>query len=451
MNYCQYHPLVEAESVCDACDCHFCLECCDESPLQRNPKAQHQCFLCGEPLTKKESSVEIEPFWRRLPEVYKYPLSLSPVIAILLASLISTMFAYLFILQLIPMAIITLYGFACLRETAEGKLEAPDAEHCLKGSLAPILYVLIIMIIVSFSASFIASQFGFGLGIMAGGFYVLTLPAVVMLVAITGKFLPALDIQRLAGIVKVTGTSYFVMLLFLTIMFSSVAALSSFLFSSPVGLWGLFLYEAIDNYYMIVSYHLLGYLVYQNHEALGFHVSSLRLASAKHEIRSDQKRIEAKLDVLIKSGKYSQAKSLAMEQLRSAEMSVWHWDRAFRLMHAGHSTQELARFLPRYLTKLQDDDRLDDLADAYVSAKKRMPDCQIESHEMRLLVAQSLFDCGRYKYVANLLKGFHSDSKDRAQITKALSLLSDSFSRIPGMEKNEKAYRQMLALYAKGS
>ena len=450
MTACHYHPLLGAEYYCDDCDTHLCSSCCDESPLKDDASRKQQCFVCGAPVDLLDAGDEVEPFWRRLPEIYKYPLSVSGSIVILLTAIVSTLFANLSLLSLLPLAAITLYGFACLRETALGSLVSPSVEKSFQGSLNPIIYVLIISVLSSISINFIAHYFGPGFGILAAGFFVVTLPAAIMLVAITEKLAPALNPQGWASIVKTTGTSYFVMLLFLVIMSSSGALLASLFRSSSVSFFSVLVQQLIQYYFIIVGYHLLGYLVYQNHRELGFKAITQERDQDHHQIRSEAKRSEAQLEILIKTGSYNEAKSLALKQLTinpSPETSTaWHWDRCFRLMHAGRSKKRLLEFFPSYLVKLDEDDRHSEMADAYLLTKKKAPKLEIKSPELRLQVAQSLFDIGRFKTTVNILNGFHRDTKNPYLVKTALSLISDSYLEIPGMEENEQAYRKMLDL-----
>ena len=416
MTSCQFHPLLDAHYFCDTCEYNLCSNCCDESELRNSANSTPRCFICETSVNPLESGERVEPFWRRLADVYKYPLSLSGGIVILITAVLSALFASFSLLSLLPLAAITLYGFACLRETAAGNLESPDVEKSFQGSLNPIIYVLIISFLSKLSIDFIAYYFGTGFGILAAGFCVITLPAVIMLVAINEELTPALNPQAWASIVKTTGSSYFVMLLFLVIMSSSGTLLASLFHSSSHNMFSVLVQQLIQHYFIIVGYHLLGYLVYQNHRELGFSVITNRHEQDQNDFRSEAKRLDAQLGVLIKAGSYNQAKSLAVKQLtikNSPETSTpWHWDRCFRLMHAGRSTKKLLEFFPNYMAKLEEDSRYQDMADAYIATKKKLPKLEIKSPELRLTIAQSLFDLGKYKSASNLLKGFHRDTND---------------------------------------
>lgn len=443
MSSCQFHPIVAATKSCDACQASYCDDCSDESPTFRDADAENVCFVCGGSMQSLKTANAVEPFWRRLGDVYKYPLEVQSLTVISITSFLSALLINSWLLQLLPLAAITLYGFACLRETAGGKLQAPDVEKCFEGSLNPIIYVFLAIIFALFVTGVVGALLGVAFAALLSGLFIGILPAAIMVIAITERLLPALNIGRLMGVVQATGSSYFIMLLFLIIMMSSVALLSSVLGVEKPSFGNVFLQAVVSNYYLVVEYHLLGYLVFQHHQELGFKTKTHRSKTLR---RTDEQRDLAKLDVLIKVGDYESAKELAVRILSTSNASAMQWDRTFRLMCAGRSTKELSSFWPKYARKLEGENRADTMADAYVECKKRLPELVIKSETMRLTLAESLFDLGRYNYVAEMLNSFHTQSQDHAMVDRALVLLADSFERITNGQKNARFYRQLIDL-----
>lgn len=441
---CKFHPVELAINHCRCCDADYCESCSDESAARAvtataAKKSGHQCFVCNKPMTPLKGVQRIAPFWSRLPDVYRYPFNIGAVSALLIVSVLSAFLGNSGLLLIIPSIAIMLYSFACLRETAMGNLKAPGVEACFEGSIAPVFYVLIVILVLGFGA---ASAFGLGsgFGILAVALYVLVLPAAIILIAVKKELLPALNIFALLSVIKSTGISYFVMLLFIIIMMSSVFALMSFFGGQANSFLGLFFESLISNYYSLVVFHIMGYLVYQNQEALGF---KTKAQSIELSDRSDSDRTKAKIEILIKAGDYDTAQKIARKQLSAPEATLWDWSRTFTLMCVSTPSAETALFFNQYASKLEAVGEVDKVADAYTQLKKNQPKFVVKDHQQRLSIAQSLFDMGQYPPVVNMLHLFHQESDNSIQVNKALKLLSDSLLLIPGREKLANQYQAL--------
>jgi len=275
---CKFHPLELAKNYCEFCDAAYCEACSDEAAAgvvrSRANRAEHNCFVCSKALEPIESSELIPPFWGRLPEVYRYPLNTQAIITLIVVSFVSAFLGNAVLFLIIPFAAMILYSFACLRETATGSLEAPGIEVCFENSAAPLVYVVIAFVVLGYGTYKVFEYFGLGFGLMASAFFILATPAIVIIIAVEEKLLPALNPGELFSVMRATGISYFVMLLFIIIMTSSVYALVAFFGGEANTFIANFFQSLISNYYTVVTFHIMGYLVYQNQYALGFKTKS---------------------------------------------------------------------------------------------------------------------------------------------------------------------------------
>lgn len=438
MKYCKYHPLSAATHHCLNCETTYCNDCSDESAYRDNEQFALRCFVCDSALEQLRDDSTIPPFWRNLMAVYRYPIGISAMIAIFGMSFFSAMWMSFGLLQFLPSICITLYCFACLRETASGNLKAPSFSECFSGALNPIFSIIFMCGLALLATHFVSIVFGAGASLLMICFFVLTLPAAIMVLAIEERLLPALDPGRLIDLIKATGTSYFVMLLFLIIMISSVGILESFVNRSETSFTGVFFQSAISNYYFIVEFHVLGYLVHQNQHRLGI---SHSFHDPGAQIRSENEWLNAKIGTLIKAGQYDGACKFSQQQVDQNDAQMWQWARCFKLMCVSRNERGLKGFVPRYFDKLLALQRGDDVADAYMMLKKTLPTFSIEDESLIITIAESLFEIGRYGYVVQLLKDFHTRSNDLQSVNQALSLLSKSYRMIPGNEKKAELYQ----------
>lgn len=432
MTSCRFHPLVEAERYCDFCSGSYCEGCSDESPLLSSPDANHLCFVCSSSLTPLRNTSATPPFWRVLRSIYLYPSSLSAVIVIVLTSVFSALFVSTPLLWIFPSLIITHYCFACLRSTALGRLEPPDFEKSIEGSISPIFYVIVVIFIALTIVGLAQSVLGDGFAILIGLFFICVLPAGILVIAIEEKLSPALNLSKLIAIVSTTGTSYFVTLLFIMLMFFSLATLNYAMGLDVNSFFGVFVQSLIGSYYNVVIFHILGYLIFQNQHKFGSMVDKPR---TKAVVRPDQELVNVKIESLVKAGQYAAALSLCSHQVKSTDATMLQWERCFKLLLISESNSRLPSFFDAYSKKLRALDRYDALAEAYLKIRQRKPDFEIKEPSVQLELADALIDIGKYKHVIHLLRQFHKTNKDRRQLSKAFGLLSLAYGRIPGQSE----------------
>lgn len=442
---CIYHPMRAASNRCDPCDSKYCNECSDESASLRYSRlrsghSSHACFVCSSPLDPLVGSDAVPPFWKDFGKIYSYPLNFEAISAIVVVAFATAFFRNLGLLILLPTLTFILYSFACLRETAQGNLEAPNLDTCFEGSIAPVFYAIIIFAIAVIGAGLAFTGYGTGVGILVSLFMIIVAPAAIILIAIEEQFFAAMNVSKLVEVIRSTGTSYFVMLLFIFIMSSSLAIMQSYFGTSQLSFFGVVLQSVVSNYYNIVIFHIMGYVVYQNQATLGFRLNSSASSGAE---RTDEQRLKAQIDVLIKAGEYDAAREVATQQLSQGNATLWDWSRTFSLMCVGKRSNRVQIMFDDYTDKLQALGDTQKISDAYTLLIKHQPTFAIKEHPRRLMVANSLYENGEYVQVVKLLQSFHKESKDHTLVAQALKLMGESYAFIPGREKHAEQFKTL--------
>ena len=431
---CHYHPVQSAENHCAQCRKNFCRVCSGGPKTASSLDMSHTCFICETELEALASANTIEPFWSRIGKIYKYPLSLQALITILIISALSTLLQNWGVLALIPFIALNLYSFACLRSTAAGENEAPDVDASFQGSVGPVFYVIIVMAVAIFAATFVFYSFGNGMGIIASLFLILVMPAALIVIAVKEKLFIALNPATLVGIIKTTGASYFVMVLFILVMMSSMGLVSSVVMGAKYSLFGFFLTSVVANYYGIVIFHIMGYLVYQNHVVLGYRVLG-RAGVKESKPQTLKQRQTAQLEVLIKAGKFDAARAVAKQTL-SADATLWEWSRAFKLLCAAKPSGDLNRYFERYVDKLSSLDETGKIADAYTELIRVKPDFKFTNDERKLDIAEALHQNGKDAMAIRLVQKLPIESSKHDVVGRSLEILVNGFKRLPGSEKH---------------
>jgi len=421
---CQFHPTKAAENYCGYCEINVCGACSDELSNHRNQGSSVLCFICRSGLEPLAEGSQITPFWSRIGEIYKYPLSLQAIITIVLIAALSTL----------------MQGLGMF--SASGENEAPTVDACFKGSVAPVIYVGLISVVATFAAVTIFYKFGDGMGIISSFILALVLPAAIIIVAVEERLFPALNPVGVLGVIKATGISYFVMVLFIVVMLSSMGLLSSLFSGEDFSSFGLFFTSLIANYYSVVVYHIMGYLVYQNHAELGYSVSG-KAGIKNSKERSAKQRQSAKLEILIKAGEFEAAREVAKESLRN-NSSVWEWGRAIKLFCAGKPSEDLEKYFERYVDKLSNLDEVGKIADMYLELVRAKPTFEPTKDSQKLTIANALHHIGKDVLAIKLVQKLPLESNKKDIVEGSLNLLINSFKRLPGGEKHVSHFKSLL-------
>ena len=442
LTHCKYHPLETAHFHCEYCQSDFCNSCSDESPLNHDVNASLACVLCSNPLTEFDMSPDIEPFWRNLNGVYQYPLTTPGIITLLLVSLISSIAPNSLLLHFFSLILLIHYASACLNKTANGVMKPPIIDDLMStdiSALFKIYFVIFLMILITVIVSGVLAELAYLVMI----FFIIAFPASIIILSIDEKFSNAINPKLLLTVITTTGASYVLMCLFSLIMFSSIALIEEFILSNHPTFINYFLTEFISSYYIIIIFHLLGYIVYQHHHELNFSASHV-----EREVipRSDNKRQQDHLELLIKAGHFLQAAEKSSIALKNKNATLPEWNRCFELNLISKKETALIDFLNHYFEKLNESKQDSLMADAYLKCRKRVKTYQPKNHLIWLKIAQGLIEIGHYKTAISLLNGFHKSCKDKALIITGYELLDLSFSKLPGYEKHAAQNKKLAAM-----
>jgi hypothetical protein len=236
------------------------------------------------------------PFWERIRPMLAYPLQSEALLTI-------SLLAGLRLLGLLPFAgwIISIvltaatlkYAAEVLSATANGQMEAPSGYSTPDSVGWVVLKVQILLWILAVAS--IAILVATGAPVLAGIVAIviaLGTPAALMSAAIDQDTLGALNPSMWLATISRIGWPYVgAALLCLMVMYSEANAQQTFVpfLPGPLAIIGHYF---IANYATVVTFHLLGYLVYQYRDELGYEIK----ASAPTALARPKDRDQAILD-----------------------------------------------------------------------------------------------------------------------------------------------------------
>lgn len=439
MSQCKYHPLKAARYYCRHCQIHTCDLCCDEPPATSDDVSR-RCFTCSQPITDLGAAHTVEPFWRRLDKIYRYGLSTNALFVIIVCSLLTLASLFNPWLLLIPTLLMTRYSFDCLEQTALGTLKAPSITNSFSGGIVLLIQLIAIVIIAVGMISLCGYYLGQDIAALAGLLIIFMLPAIFILLAINGSLSDAIHPSNIGQLIAATGATYIIMLLFVFVMIASVGLLSSLIGESHRAIQ-FFAQNLVANYYTVVVFHLMGYLVFQKQEALGFYAADSDLA---REPRTDFEIEQARIEVLVKEGQYQHALEIYRDLLPKHSNNLGLWEKCLKLMCQAGKPEQVKRFADQIMPRLLVRDDEFYIAKVYRDILAKAPGYQPMRSHNAIRLAQVLFNLRDYQAVAKLLNQFHKKHPDKQETYTAYDLLANALDCIPGMEARAKSYRDFL-------
>ncbi|WP_415891481.1 B-box zinc finger protein [Neptuniibacter sp. PT8_73] len=442
MDHCKYHPLKASTYHCSACHLSVCDSCVDEIDHEI------RCVRCGERLDSLGAGANIEPFWRRLDLAFRYPMNTQVLMLILGASVLSAVGAFIggligFILSILVAGVTTKFSFLCLQQTADGSMRAPMVTEAYSGGVKMIIHIIAIFLAIGLMMLAVSKTFGDFVTTAFAMFWLFSLPAVFINYARFESIGAAINPIELIRLVCKLGRSYLLLLVFLLIMIASVATLnqlfSDFYFFSNI------LESITSYYYLIVIFHLMGYLLFQKQRALGF---ASRFDEDEMQIRTDKLHFMDKVEVLTKEGRFEDVSYEFKEGIKRFPKELDIFNRYFDYLCAIQNSDDTSAFLPAYLECLKQSNRESLIPVLIQRVYQYDPGFKLKDPSARHEIAKHCFEAGKHKLTIKLLNGLHREFPQYEGKVQACELMADALEAMPGKAQQAEKFREMAAKMA---
>jgi len=320
--FCNGHPTRKAHWHCSKCDALLCPECVSARANENYGKKEilHFCPKCNLPVDWVGIDNLIDPFWSRLPRMFTYPIYPQPLILSLLLAIAVLLLLGVGLIGLVLLGIIGLivlkYSFESLKATYNGNLKPPPLNaKIIFEDFLPVIKQFIIYLLIGISSHLISAK----LGKPAQGIFELLaiffLPSMIILIVTTGRLFHAINPIVFIGLAVRIGWAYFLMVFFLALLKNAPVYVVVYVvkFVPPELL--LMLYGFAISFYTIISYHLMGYVILQYHEKIGYQVdyedfSDPTVRDYEPQLSDPDAVALSKVEPLIKAGKLDEAIAL---------------------------------------------------------------------------------------------------------------------------------------------
>ena len=431
MEYCHYHPLTSATFSCDHCKTNLCDNCVDDS----QQRGGERCVSCNKQLISLGAAHSAEPFWRKLKEAFQYPINSQSLILIVGVSVMTSVLAYIpfaIIFYLMATGALMRYSFACLENTANGKMTAPDITEAYEGGLILIFQLIGIVIIMGAAVFGVNQLLGSGLARLLAVFFMLSFPAIIILFALNRNMFDAVNPLSIIQLILSVGLSYGVLLGLILVMSASVSVIHQ-LIGAEFSLINILLQSIVSNFYMVVTFHIMGYMIFQYQAELGFVAREDYGEGSKR--RSEQDLHNTKIDIALKQGNYSQVVDLFGEANKKFPHELSYYVRCFDFLYATKQTDRLERFLPFYFDFLPKAQRGDQIYPGFKRALALIPNYLPATAKLRHQLAEQCQFKGDPKSALRLLNGIHKHFPNYNKLPAAYTVMERALADIPNMEK----------------
>jgi len=393
-------------------------------------------------------SKSIEPFWRRLRQFWLYPLKGGPLATILIMALVQTFVSYLilvgWLLGLFALAAVYRYAFLVLRATANGNMEPPEGLGNVDNSLGMSQVALIIIyMFMAFAGGLLFALMQMPiLAIGWVGFLAFAYPGSTMSLAIEMNLAHALNPLTPLAIMERLGWPYF-LVAGLTLLFvfsqANAEALLAPVLPAP---FDLIVTYALSNYVTIATFHLMGYLIYQYHDVLGYEIDApLGLRTAKDD--PDQDLIDES-EELARDGKLDEAAELMAAHLRQRGGSEVLHQRYRKILTAKQDTAGLLAHGHQWLSTLVAQEN-------YRQALNVARDCialdasfRPQYPEQIHVLAETAQKQSQSQLALQLVSGFHNNHPKHKDVPKNLFLAAQLMAERFNQEDKARTLLQQL-------
>lgn len=430
---CDFHPTRAAEWTCPNCDDNFCGDCIDTRVVNQYGKknSYHFCPKCNVEANRLAFENIAEPFWNRLPKFFAYPFHPRPLILMAVTAMISILASrpglFWMLIRFAVWAVVLKYSFAALKETANGRLVAPKINlQTISDDFELVFKQIALYAILGFVLFKVFQGMGLVVGLLFLAFSALSIPAMITVLVASNSLLSAINPMVFVRMAWRIGWAYLLMCLFLLFLGAGPAVVGQYIFAYlPDSLHG-FLFSMAKSFYTIITYHLMGYVIFQYHEEIGYTVDmdDEEIGEANAPVKSQEDLLLNKVDILIKEGRMDDAISLIREESGGVFADLNLAERYFNLLKIKQLTPEMLEHGKVYLELLSKAGQKDRVCEVYLECVSKEAMFNV-SPAVGFQIASCLKEYGRPKDAVGAYNRFIKQNPKHPLIPKAYFLAAN--------------------------
>ena len=351
----------------------------------------------------------ITPFWNRVPQSFLYPLKGTALIMLLVCSALLVILPSIpfgILLSIAVLAVFIKYAYTILDHTAQGYLHPPALSNNYFSEDYSVLFKqLFIFILIAAVSGGIGRLLGPVAGIISLLLMLLVLPASIMVLATSESLLSAMNPSLLFNLIYLVGWPYLILYAFLFLL--SVGKETAFYLigdALPLRVQiGIAIF--VSMYFTYITYHMMGYVIYQYHDKLGFSVAAL-----EEEEASDPLMAFEGMDLVerhIENENFPAAQEELKSIIRRNPDEIALRLKFHKVVKLTDDIKQLTYHGQGLITRLLEQNRLADAVQIFLDCYNADPGFKPEKSQQYLTLAEALRTQHRHTEAIALINGFH--------------------------------------------
>jgi tetratricopeptide (TPR) repeat protein len=387
------------------------------------------------------AATEVEPFWQRLSAFFRYPFHFDPLLVVIVCTVVPLFLSPGLIgglIYILLLLVLIKYCYTVIRHTANGHMKPPPvAEAWSGGGFALGLQSFAVVLVMAGAVVSAFALLGPIPGIVVTGLAYLAVPATIMILAMEDSIFPALNPLNITALISSIGWPYFVLYGFLILMTIASAAAQELAFDHFHPVIAYPLGGFLSSMFIVIVFHMLGYLLFQYQEELGFASDFQEQEEAADPNRDRSRRVDADIDMNVKEGNYNRVASILEEALKRDPANPNRLSQLYQLSLARHDLETLTRHHAKLLRWMVAFRKPRDMKTLLTLLRQHDPLFQPRDPDLVVACADLLFLQHEPKPALQLLKDFHKRFPDSDQIAPAYILVARILAN--GFEQWDKA------------
>jgi len=381
----------------------------------------------------------IVPFWQRLSDITLYPAKPAALITIgvlALARLLGMLPGLVgWLLDLLVTVALYRFAFEVLRATANGRMEPPEGmgeTDQSSGWLA--IWLQLIFIIAGVLLIVLLGWIGLALCVVMLVGY----PGAVMSLAIDQNLGHALNPGTWMQIMTRLGWPYFVAFGLILVIFISAGNAQAWLAKLLPLAVGLPVFHFISGYALIATFHLMGYLIWQYQDELGFSPNEVPALKQQGSTDPDQYILDEAAQ-MVRDGETDMATEALQAHLRERGGTEAVHTQYRKLVRLKGDKNELIRHGKEWLPMLLAQEREKTAVELCRELAELDPTFMIADAESNARLAQRAAALGHAQLALRLINGFHKRHPKSADIPAMYLLAARLLSERMGKDAEAKS------------
>jgi hypothetical protein len=246
------------------------------------------------------------------------------------------------------------------------------------------------------------------LGFFVSLFTTLALPAVAMLLVMTGSFVQGINPAQWIAVMRAVGMPYLALWFFLALLLGGEGTALELLWPVLGGWLTLPLITFANIYFTLVMANMMGYVLYQYHGPLGLTVKvgfgASKASAAKGTTPADP--VADEVAQHIADGDLTGAVAIAREQQQDEPDNIVAHERYHKLLRLAGNKEGFLRHGPAFIAALMRKDQHYRALDVLKTMRDLQPDFELAIGAHTLPLARAARHRGEHDFALALLHGF---------------------------------------------